>query len=347
MSNSRRQFLNRASAALMVSAAACRRASQTPGTPPAGAPPAFGTAPSVGPVVSPATFAEGEKLVQFPLSPAARQMAAGNWSRQMAPVYERRTGPRKFSLDNAVAPGSRWDPVLPGQSAQVPAHDRFLGSKADAGPLPTNDRDIAFAPVTQLARWLETRRLTSERLTGIYLDRIARFDPKLRCVITLTRDLALAQAKRADAEIAAGKYRGPLHGIPWGAKDLVDTAGIATTYGAEPFRNRVPTEDAAVVKHLNDAGAVLVARQAWPHDPRRRGRHAGAACHLRTRRRRCVQRAQPSRLRCGSGNAGVARRLLPKLDEGEPRDRRGPRRSRSREEAGHGPCGGDPSRLAL
>ena len=259
MSNSRRQFLNRASVALMASAAACRRASQTPAAPPAGEPPAFGTAPPVGPPVSPATFAEAEKLVQFPLSPAARQMAAGNWSRQMAPVYELRTGPRKLSLNNAVAPASRWDPVLPGQ-ADGPAHDRFLRSQADAGPLPTNDRDIAFAPVTQLARWMESRRLTSERLTGIYLDRIERFDPKLRCVITLTRDLALAQAKQADAEIAAGKYRGPLHGIPWGAKDLVDTAGIATTYGAEPFRQRVPVRDAAVVHRLQQAGAVLVAK---------------------------------------------------------------------------------------
>src|SRR5450755_2969924 len=260
MSKSRRQFLNRATAALMASAAACRRASQTPGAPSAGAPPAFGTAPPVGPAVSPDTFAEGEKLVQFPLSPGARQMAAGNWSRQMAPVYERRTGPRKLSLDATVAPATRWDPILPGQPAEVPARDRFLGSKADAGPLPTDDRDIAFAPVTQLARWIEARRLTSERLTGIYLDRIQRFDSKLHCVITLTRELALAQAKQADAEIAAGKYRGPLHGIPWGAKDLVDTAGIPTTYGAEPFRDRVPTEDAAIVKRLHDAGAVLVAK---------------------------------------------------------------------------------------
>ena len=259
MSNSRRQFLNRTSVALMASAAACRRASQTPATPPAGAPPAFGTAPPVGPPVSPATFAEAEKLIQFPLSPAARQMAAGNWSRQMAPVYEFRTGPRKLSLNNAVAPASRWDPVLPGQ-AEGPARDRFLESKADAGPLPADDRDLAFAPVSQLARWMEMRRLTSERLTGIYLDRIERFDSKLHCVITLTRDLALAQAKQADAEIAAGKYRGALHGIPWGAKDLVDTAGIATTYGAEPFRQRMPGQDAAVVHRLHQAGAVLVAK---------------------------------------------------------------------------------------
>src|SRR4029077_5400830 len=104
------------------------------------------------------------------------------------------------------------------------------------------------------------RKLTSERLTRIYLDRLEKVDPKMRCVITVTRDLALAQAKKADQEIAAGKYRGPLHGIPWGAKDLLDTAGIATTYGAEPFRNRVPAADATVVKRLRGAGAVLVAK---------------------------------------------------------------------------------------
>ena len=102
--------------------------------------------------------------------------------------------------------------------------------------------------MTQLSRWIETKKLTSTRLTNIYLDRIQRFDPKLRCIITLTRDNALAQAKQADAEIAGGKYRGPLHGIPWGGKDLLDTAGIPTTYGAEPYRNRVPTADAAVVR---------------------------------------------------------------------------------------------------
>jgi Asp-tRNA(Asn)/Glu-tRNA(Gln) amidotransferase A subunit family amidase len=92
------------------------------------------------------------------------------------------------------------------------------------------------------------------------LQRLERFNPKLRCVITLMRDQALAQAKRADQEIAANRYRGPLHGIPWGAKDLLDTAGVPTTYGAEPFRNRIPKTDAAVVKRLADAGAVLVAK---------------------------------------------------------------------------------------
>jgi Asp-tRNA(Asn)/Glu-tRNA(Gln) amidotransferase A subunit family amidase len=114
--------------------------------------------------------------------------------------------------------------------------------------------------VTRLSRWIEQRSLTSERLTNIYLHRIEQFDPKLRCIITLTRELALTQARRADSEIAAGKYRGPLHGVPYGVKDLLDTAGVATTYGAEPFRNRVPTIDATVVQRLNDAGAVLIAK---------------------------------------------------------------------------------------
>jgi Asp-tRNA(Asn)/Glu-tRNA(Gln) amidotransferase A subunit family amidase len=149
--------------------------------------------------------------------------------------------------------------VLPG-GKRGPGHDRFVFHLADPGPLPEKDDEIAFAPVTQLARWIELRKLTSTRLTQIYLVRLEKFDPKLRCVITLTRDPALAQAKAADVEIAAGKYRGPLHGIPFGVKDLLDTAGIPTTYGAEPFRNRIPTADGAVVKRLHDAGAVLVAK---------------------------------------------------------------------------------------
>jgi Asp-tRNA(Asn)/Glu-tRNA(Gln) amidotransferase A subunit family amidase len=114
--------------------------------------------------------------------------------------------------------------------------------------------------VTQLSRWVEGRKISSERLTNIYLERLERFNSKLRCVITLTRELALEQAKKADEEIAAGKYRGPLHGIPWGGKDLLDTAGIRTTYGAEPFRDRVPKDDAAVVRRLREAGAVLLAK---------------------------------------------------------------------------------------
>jgi len=259
MSDSRRNFLSRASAALVTATVACRKSPPEAEAPPSGTPPAFGTAPDVGPPVSPSTFAEAEKLAQFELSVPEREMAAGNWRKTMAPLYERRTGPRKFPPPAAVAPASGWNPLLPGQAAG-PERDRFVRSATMPDPLPSNDQDIAYASVARLSRWIETRRLTSERLTRIYLDRLERADPKLRCVITLTRDLALSQAQQADREISAGHYRGPLHGIPWGAKDLLDTAGIRTTYGAEPYRNRVPAQDAVVVKRLHDAGAVLLAK---------------------------------------------------------------------------------------
>jgi Asp-tRNA(Asn)/Glu-tRNA(Gln) amidotransferase A subunit family amidase len=259
MSKSRREFLTHSTLALLGAAAGARGKPQKADELPPGAPPAFDTATPVGPEVSPATFAEAEKLVQVNFTSAERDQAASSWRVSVASVYERRTGPRKVTLEPELAPWSRLDPVLPGEK-RGPERDRFIFNATDPGPLPTKEDDIAFAPVTQLSRWVEKRKLTSERLTQIYLDRLEKFDPKLRCVITLARDSALAQARKADAEIAAGKYRGPLHGIPWGAKDLLDTAGIATTYGAEPFRNRVPTADAAVVKRLNDAGAVLVAK---------------------------------------------------------------------------------------
>jgi Asp-tRNA(Asn)/Glu-tRNA(Gln) amidotransferase A subunit family amidase len=263
MSKSRRDFLATTSLGLLGAAVALPGEAQDPKSqpsgPPPGAPPAFGTAPAVGPEVSPATFVEAEKLVQVELTHSELATAAGSWRNNMAALCERRTGPRKVALEPELAPWSRWDPVLPGQKAGPERH-QFIRSKTDPGPLPASDADIAFAPLTKLSRWIEERKISSERLTHVYLDRLERFDSKLRCVITLTRELALAQAKKADAEIDAGKYRGPLHGIPWGGKDLLDTAGIPTTYGAEPFRNRVPLHDAAVVKRLNNAGAVLVAK---------------------------------------------------------------------------------------
>jgi Asp-tRNA(Asn)/Glu-tRNA(Gln) amidotransferase A subunit family amidase len=259
MSKSRRQFLAATSLTLLGAAAASLSKAQVATDLPPGSPSAFGTGPAVGPEVTVSTFADAEKLVQVPMSNAERVMAAASWRKTMAGLYERRTGPRKLALEPTLAPASRWDPVLPGQKT-LPQRDRFTRSDADPGPLPANDEDLAFASVTRLSRWIETRKLSSQRLTNLYLARLQRFNPKLRCVITVTRELAIAQAKQADEEIAAGKYRGPLHGIPWGTKDLLDTAGIPTTYGAEPFRNRVPAEDAAVVKRLHNAGAVLVAK---------------------------------------------------------------------------------------
>ncbi|MGA8866717.1 MAG: amidase [Candidatus Sulfotelmatobacter sp.] len=258
MRKSRRQFLALTSLGV-VGAAALRGHAQNPADLPPGAPSAFGVGPAVGPEVSPTTFAEAEKLVQFEMNASERAMAASSWRRTMAAVYERRTGPRKLALEPSLAPATRWNPIIHGEQPG-PKQQRFYPSHADPGPLPANEADIAFAPVTRLSRWIQQRDLTSERLTNLYLNRIERFDPKLRCIITLTRDLALAQARQADKEIADGRYRGPLHGIPWGGKDLLDTAGIPTTYGAEPFRNRVPANDAVVVKRLHDAGAVLIAK---------------------------------------------------------------------------------------
>ncbi len=259
MRKSRRKFLSDTSLGLLTAAAATSSGdAQTTALPP-GAPVAYNTGPAVGPPVSPATFAEAEKLVQITMTRSQRAMAAGSWRTSMASLLERRTGPRKVAIEATVAPYSQWNPVLPGEKTG-PAAGRFVRSSIDPGPLPAADADIAFAPLTQLSRWIETRQLSSERLTNIYLTRLDRYNPKLRCVITLTRDRALLEARQADREIAAGNYRGPLHGIPWGGKDLLDTAGIPTTYGAEFYRNRIPKEDSAVVRRLSQAGAVLVAK---------------------------------------------------------------------------------------
>jgi Asp-tRNA(Asn)/Glu-tRNA(Gln) amidotransferase A subunit family amidase len=262
--NTRRQFLITAPLGLMGAASACRRQepedAQSAGTQETpGAPVAFGTARPTGPEVTAATFAEAERLVQVSYTDADRATMVAAWRRSMPPMLERRTGPRTVPLPDTLAPGMVWNPVLP--TVQVPvAGTRFVPATAAAAALPSNDDDIAFAPVTALSRWIAARQLTSERLTTVYLDRIARHDASLRCVITLMREEALRAARAADAEIAGGRSRGPLHGIPYGAKDLLDTAGVLTTYGAEPFRDRVPTADAVVIARLRAAGAVLLAK---------------------------------------------------------------------------------------
>ena len=267
MDRARRQFLVHSSLGMLGAAVAGRLDAQQeagsahggkPGPPP-GQPPTFAGSPAAGPAVSSGTFAEAEKLVQVHMSQPHLDEAAESWREAMAPLYERRTGPRKVALGPDDAPWSLIRAVQPGVTAG-PETNRFVRSQADPGPLPASDEQIAYAPVTKLSRWIEKRQISSERLTKIYLERLRKYNPTLRCVITLTPEHALEQARRADAEIAAGHYRGPLHGIPWGAKDLLDTAGIRTTYGAEPFRNRVPHDNAVVVERLNRAGAVLVAK---------------------------------------------------------------------------------------
>jgi Asp-tRNA(Asn)/Glu-tRNA(Gln) amidotransferase A subunit family amidase len=263
--NTRREFLIKAPIALAGLAAACKGGEQpaaTSGTvasPTPGAPPAFGTSAGAGPTVTAADFAAAEKLAQVSYSAEERTMMAESWRRTLSSTLERRVGPRVVTIPSDLSPATVWN-AAQAVSYVPPTRDRFVRSNVDPGPLPSNDDDIAFAPLTSLSRWVERRQLSSSRLTQIYMDRIARHDPKLRSVITSVRVRAEERAKAADVDIAAGKYRGPLHGIPFGVKDLLDTAGIATTYGAEPYRERVPDRDSAVVKRLEDAGAILIAK---------------------------------------------------------------------------------------
>jgi Asp-tRNA(Asn)/Glu-tRNA(Gln) amidotransferase A subunit family amidase len=166
---------------------------------------------------------------------------------------------RKFPLNNDVPPALYFSPIVPGltfKKRSIPT----VELKLPEVKVPDNLEDLAFEPMTVLAALIKSRRVTSMQLTRMYLNRLKKYDPVLKCVVTRTEELALKQAEKADQEIAAGKYRGVLHGIPWGAKDLLATKWIKTTWGAVPYKNQVIDEDATVVKRLEEAGAVLVAK---------------------------------------------------------------------------------------
>jgi len=165
----------------------------------------------------------------------------------------------KVPLDNSVAPPLYFNPILPGMKIDRTRRE-FRMSARPSVTRPKNLEDAAFWQVTQLAELVRTKQVTSLELTQMYLARIKRYNPKLLCVVTITEDLALRQAREADSEIAAGRYRGPLHGIPWGIKDLAAVKGYPTTWGAAPFKDRIIDHDATVVSRLNAAGAVLVAK---------------------------------------------------------------------------------------
>ncbi|MBM2844946.1 MAG: Amidase, partial [Bacteroidetes bacterium] len=136
----------------------------------------------------------------------------------------------------------------------------FIATPPGKVVLPADKEELAFYSVGQLGFLLKTRQISSVELTRMYLDRLKRYGPKLECVITLTEDIAMHQARRADKEIADGKYRGPLHGIPYGAKDLLSTKGVRTTWGSVPYKEQLIDEDATVILRLEEAGAVLVAK---------------------------------------------------------------------------------------
>ena len=165
----------------------------------------------------------------------------------------------KLHIPNSVAPALLFDPVLPGMTFET-VRKPLRMSKAQSVTVSNNTEDLAFASVRELAELVRTKRVSSLALTEMYLQRLKKYDPTLKFVVTLTEERALTQAKMADAEIAAGKYHGPLHGLPWGAKDLLATKGYRTTWGAGGFENQTIDEDATVVQRLDDAGAVLVAK---------------------------------------------------------------------------------------
>ena len=166
---------------------------------------------------------------------------------------------REVELPNGTPPALYFNPVPAGVRIEREAKPMRM-SRVRVGRLPGDIDELAFLPVTHLAELVRTRQVTSLQLTRMYLERLEKYGPKLECVITLTEERALAQARRADEEIAAGRYRGALHGIPWGAKDLLAVKDFTTTWGAMPYKDQMIDVDATVVQRLDDAGAVLVAK---------------------------------------------------------------------------------------
>jgi Asp-tRNA(Asn)/Glu-tRNA(Gln) amidotransferase A subunit family amidase len=204
--------------------------------------------------ISAQTIAAAETLMGVAYTAAERAQMVENLEGQIASAR----ASRALRHDNSVPMACRFDPRLPRFAMPHGADLLHLSPVPDT--LPDSDEDIAFAPVGRLGHWIRTGALTSTRLTRIYLDRIAALGPRLECWAMVTPELALAEAAAADALTAAGVNLGPLHGIPYGLKDLFDTRGIVTGWGAEPYRHRVPDADATIVRLLRAAGAVLLGK---------------------------------------------------------------------------------------
>jgi Asp-tRNA(Asn)/Glu-tRNA(Gln) amidotransferase A subunit family amidase len=216
-----------------------------------------------------AAVAQDAETITLDLLEAAQAIAGLSFSRdEQERILAILNGPRSHvaaldalraaDLGNDTPLALVFNPVLPGMS--VPRDRRpFRRQEIDVS-MPGTDEELAFLPVTHLAKLVERREVKPTELTALYLDRLKRYDPTLHCVVTLTEELAMRQARRADEEIAAGTYRGPLHGIPWGAKDLLAVRGTTTTWGMSAYRDRVIDTDATVFTRLTDAGAVLVGK---------------------------------------------------------------------------------------
>jgi Asp-tRNA(Asn)/Glu-tRNA(Gln) amidotransferase A subunit family amidase len=199
------------------------------------------------------TLVAAERLFGIQYTDAERTQMLDNLADQIELAVRR----REAKLPNALGPATVFDPRLPG--FMMPAQPR-MNIPRIAPPLPSDDDDIAFAPVVHQSAWIAGGQLPSARLTRIYLDRVRRYDSALLSFATVTEALALAQAERADRLLAEGTWLGPLHGIPYAAKDILDTAGIITGWGAEPFANSIPETDAEVIRRLTAAGGVLLGK---------------------------------------------------------------------------------------
>ncbi|MDQ1728678.1 MAG: hypothetical protein QOD33_803 [Pyrinomonadaceae bacterium] len=230
-------------------------------TPPLNTPAVLAQSPTPSPSPTPAPLRvtkdmlhQAEKLIGIEFSDAEEAMALQNVSANL----DRYEALRKIDIPLDTEPATLFHPALPGRKFNAEPV-KFKLSKQQSATFNAIE-DLAFASLSQLAELVRTRKVSPVELTKMYLARLKKYGPKLNCVVTLTEDLALAQAAAAEREIKAGRYRGPLHGIPWGAKDLFATKGIRTTWGAEPYREQVIDYDATVVERLRDAGAVLVAK---------------------------------------------------------------------------------------
>ncbi|HWF84968.1 MAG TPA: amidase [Vicinamibacterales bacterium] len=199
-----------------------------------------------------------EEVIDLHLTDAEEEAALPGASRNRDSYDEL----RKLDVPMDTEPAITFRPALPGKEPK--GHSTRNAKLTIARPahvsVSSNLEDLAFEPVTVLASLLETHKVSSTDLTKMYLARLKRYGDPLHCVVTLTEELALAQAESADKEIKAGHYRGPLHGVPFGVKDLFDTKGIRTTWGAQPYEHRVPEGDATIVERLREAGAVLCAK---------------------------------------------------------------------------------------
>ena len=206
--------------------------------------------------ITAATIADAEEVAGVRFEPEEREMMVEGLRLQA----QRIAALHQIPLDNSVSPAIVFNPLPAGKTV---APDRRRPPVRSRSPVPALSADLealAFAPVTALSELIRLRRVSSLQLTRMYLARLRKYDPVLKCVVSLTEERALRQARETDAEIARGRYRGPLHGIPWGAKDLLAVRGYKTTWGAGPFREQVIDTDATVVERLDAAGAILVAK---------------------------------------------------------------------------------------